>query len=82
MVSKLGPMENEFIKRLENDEIVLMPSIPEFSQVWTPMGTFLSDIVKNTFREDKDKKYKDEKDLKKGLEAVDKQIYDAIHTLN
>lgn len=82
LVSKLGLTENEFIKRLENDGIVLMPSIPELSQVWTPMGTFLSDIVKNTFREDKDKKYKDEKDLKKGLEAVDKQIYDAIHTLN
>ena len=44
--------------------------------------SLVSDIVKNTFREDKDKKYKDEKDLKKGLEAVDKQIYDAIHTLN
>lgn len=82
LVNELGTNEKEFIKRLENDEIVLMPSIPELSQVWTPMGTFLSDIVKNTFRDEKDKKYADLNDLKRGLESVDKQIYDAIHTLN
>lgn len=82
LASEIGGNSETLLKRLENNEIVLMPSIPELSQMWIPMGTYLADIVKDVFRPQKDKNYQGSEDLKKGLEAVSKQIYDAIHTLN
>lgn len=64
---------------LEKDNIVLMPSIKEVGQIWTPGQTFLIDLAKDAFRSDK--KYPDEESMQKGLENMSQQIYDAIYTL-
>lgn len=66
---------------LESGNIVLMPSIKEVSQIWTPGETFFTDLAKDAFRTEKEKKYTDLDAMKKGLETVDQQIYDAIFTL-
>lgn len=66
---------------LEAGNIVLMPSIKEVSQIWTPGETFFTDLAKDAFRPEGEKKYTDLDAMKKGLEAVDQQIYDAIFTL-
>ncbi len=56
-----------------------MPSVRALAQVWTPLQTFCAKLAddiltgKNAFAT--------EDALKKGTENVDKQIYDAIHTL-
>lgn len=66
---------------LESGNIVLMPSIKEVSQIWTPGETFFTDLAKDAFRPEEEKKYTDLDAMKKGLETVDQQIYDAIFTL-
>lgn len=66
---------------MESGNIVLMPSITEVGQIWTPGQTFFTDLAKDGFRTDSEKKYKDITSMKAGLEAVDKEIYDAIFTL-
>lgn len=56
-----------------------MPSVRALAQVWTPLQTFcaiLADDVLNSKNV-----YITEQSLKDGLANVDKQIYDAIHTL-
>lgn len=68
-------------ENLESGNIVLMPSIQEVSQIWTPGQTFFTDLAKDAFRPEEEKKYRDLKSIKAGLEAVDEQIYDAIFTL-
>lgn len=68
-------------ENLESGNIVLMPSIQEVSQIWTPGQTFFTDLAKDAFRSDEEKKYKSLDSMEKGLEAVDEQIYDAIFTL-
>lgn len=66
---------------LESGNIVLMPSITEVGQIWTPGQTFFTDLAKDGFRPEGEKKYKDLPSIKAGLEAVDQEIYDAIFTL-
>ena len=66
---------------LENGNIILMPSIKEVAQIWTPAQTFFTDLAKDAFRTEDEKKYTDLSSLKEGLEQVDTQIYDAIFTL-
>jgi arabinogalactan oligomer/maltooligosaccharide transport system substrate-binding protein len=61
--------------------IVMMPSVSELAQVWTPAQTFFTDIAKDAFRTEAEVKYSDLMALHLGLEKVDKQIYDAIFTL-
>ncbi|MGN0142995.1 MAG: extracellular solute-binding protein [Roseburia sp.] len=68
-------------ENLEAGNIVLMPSIKEVAQIWTPAQTFFTDLAKDAFRSDAEKKYTDLASLKAGLEQVDAQIYDAIFTL-
>ena len=66
---------------LENGNVVLMPSISEVSQIWTPAQTFFTDLAKDAFRSGSEKKYQDLPALKSGLEQMDTQIHDAIYTL-
>ena len=66
---------------MESGNIVLMPSITEVGQIWTPGQTFFTDLAKDEFRPESEKKYKDLASMKAGLEAVDQEIYDAIFTL-
>lgn len=66
---------------LEAGNIVLMPSIEEVAQIWTPGETFFTDLAKDAFRSEGEKKYQDLASMKAGLEAVSGQIHDAIYTL-
>ncbi|MCM1086587.1 MAG: extracellular solute-binding protein [Muribaculaceae bacterium] len=68
-------------ENLESGNIILMPSLREVSQIWTPGQTFFTDLAKDAFRPEAEKKYKDLKSIKEGLAAVDQQIYDAVFTL-
>ena len=76
-----GGVSKMLYTNLENGNIVLMPSISEVAQIWTPAQTFFTDLAKDAFRSDSEKKYKDLASLKEGLEQMDTQIYDAIYTL-
>ena len=58
-----------------------MPSIKEVAQIWTPAETFFTDLAKDAYRNEGEKKYTDLPALKEGLAQVDTQIYDAIFTL-
>lgn len=75
-----GGISEIIYKNLDEGNIVVMPSIREIEQIWTPAQTFFQDLAKDAFRTS-DRKYATLDDIKKGLEAVDTQIYDAIHTL-
>ncbi len=76
-----GGPANLLYSELEKGNIVLMPSIQEVAQIWTPGQTFFTDLAKDAFRNDSEKKYKDLDAMKQGLDQVDQQIYDAIFTL-
>ena len=76
-----GGTSEMLYENMELGKIVLMPSITEVGQIWTPGQTFFTDLAKDGFRSDGEKKYKDLSSMKAGLEAVDKEIYDAIFTL-
>ena len=78
---QVGGVSALLYENLEKGTIVLMPSIQEVSQIWTPAQTFFTDIAKDAFRSEGEKKYPDMASLKAGLEAVDTQIHDAIFTL-
>jgi arabinogalactan oligomer/maltooligosaccharide transport system substrate-binding protein len=66
---------------LNSGNIVMMPSVSELAQVWTPAQTFFTDVAKDAFRLEGEVKYPDLDALQTGLEKVDQQIYDAIFTL-
>ena len=76
-----GGISEVLYENMENGNIILMPSIQEVSQIWTPSQTFFTDLAKDAFRDESEKKYKDAASLKAGLEQVDTQIHDAIFTL-
>ena len=78
---QVGGVSELLYQNLEKGTIVLMPSIKEVAQIWTPAETFFTDIAKDVFRIEEEKKYPDMASLKAGLETVDSQIYDAIFTL-
>lgn len=78
---EVGGVSELLYQNLEKGTIVLMPSIQEVSQIWTPAQTFFTDLAKDAFRSESEKKYPDMASMKAGLEAVDDQIYDAIFTL-
>lgn len=75
-----GGISEIIYRNLDQGDVVIMPSIREIEQVWTPAQTFFQDLAKDAFRTT-DKKYTSLDLIKEGLESVDQQIYDAIHTL-
>lgn len=77
----VGGLSEIIYNNLDAGNIVVMPSIRAVEQIWTPGQTFFEDLAKDAFRTDADRKYKTLEDIKKGLQAVDTQIYDAVHTL-
>ncbi len=77
----LGGLSNAMFEELDKGNIVLMPSIKEVSQIWTPGQTFFTDLAKDAFRSESEKKYKDLDSMKAGLEDMCIQIHDAIYTL-
>lgn len=76
-----GGLTTEIYDNLEKGNIILMPSIKEVSQIWTPGQTFFTDLAKDAFRTDSEKKYPDTESMQKGLDDMCKQIHDAIFTL-
>ncbi len=64
----------------EAGNIVVMPSIKENAQMWTPLQSLFTDIAKDPYRKD-GYKYDTVQKLQAALELVDQQIYDAIFTL-
>lgn len=77
-----GGTSEMIYQSLEEGNVVLMPSITEVDQIWTPAQSFFSDLAKDAFREPGELKYDDPDKLKAGLSQVDTQIYDAIFTLS
>lgn len=77
----VGGISEIIFSNLDQGNIVVMPSIRQVEQIWTPAQTFFQDLAKDAFRVN-DKKYSTLEEIKSGLEAVDTQIYDAIHTLS
>lgn len=75
-----GGISEIIYRNLDEGNIVVMPSIREIEQIWTPAQTFFQDLAKDAFRTS-GRKYSTLDAIKEGLEAVDTQIYDAIHTL-
>jgi len=76
----VGGISEIIYQNLDEGNIVVMPSIRAVEQIWTPAQTFFQDLAKDAFRTT-DKKYESLDQIKEGLESVDQQIYDAIHTL-
>ena len=77
----VGGITEIVYRNLDEGNIVIMPSIRAVEQIWTPAQTFFQDLAKDAFRAEGEKKYTTPEELKAGLELVDQQIYDAIHTL-
>lgn len=76
-----GDVARKLYDNLESGNTVLMPSIKEVAQIWTPAQTFFSDLAKDAFRPESEKKYSTMEQKKAGLKQVDNQIHDAIFTL-
>lgn len=76
-----GGISEILYNNLEEGNVVLMPSIPEVGQIWTPGQTFFTDLAMDVFRPENEKKYPDLDSLHGGLEKVSQEIYDAIFTL-
>lgn len=79
--ASIGGLSELLFQNLSEGNIVIMPSIQEVAQIWTPANTFFSDIAKDAFRKEGEQKYATLEQIKQGLKEVDKQIYDAIYTL-
>lgn len=77
----VGGTSQIIYNNLDAGNIVVMPSIRAVEQIWTPAQTFFQDLAKDAFRTEEEKKYDSLEAIKKGLVAVDEQIYDAVHTL-
>lgn len=78
-----GGVTDAIFKSLEDQRIYLMPSIKAVDQIWVPAQTFMGDVAKDPFREASGQQavYPTKEELKKGLQKVDKDIYDAVFTL-
>ena len=81
VAEEVGGVSAQIFENLDAGNIILMPSIKEVSQIWTPGQTFFIDLAKDAFREDSEKKFTSLESLKAGLEDMCNQINDAITTL-
>ena len=78
-----GDTADVIFNSLAAGRIYLMPSIKAVDQIWVPTQTILGDVAKDPFREKKGEavKYPTTTELQAALETIDKNIYDAVHTL-
>ncbi|MCM1107206.1 MAG: extracellular solute-binding protein [Blautia sp.] len=77
----VGGTSEILYENLASGNIVLMPSVSEVAQIWTPGQTFFTDLAKDAFRPEGQKEYPGEEAMKAGLEKMSGEIYDAIFTL-
>lgn len=80
VAKEIGGTSELVFQSLDKGDIVVMPSIKEMAQVWTPAETFFQDLAKDAFRVD-NRKFTSKEMLKKQLDVVCKQIHDAIFIL-
>ncbi len=80
IAEELGGLSKTVYDNLENGSIYVMPSVRALGQVWTPLQTYCA-LIADDVLTGKNVYNTDEK-IKARLAEVDKQIYDAINTLN
>lgn len=76
-----GDVADTIFNSLSKGYIVLMPSIKEVDQIWTPVQTLMGDFAKDAYRGEAEKKYSTETNIQSALENACEEIYDAIYTL-
>ncbi len=79
LASELGGLNEVVNNNLNNGSIYVMPSVRALGQVWTPLQTFCAKLASDALKGTNALATDDA--IKAGLENVDQQIYDAIHTL-
>ncbi len=79
LAEALGGLNETIKENLDKGSIYVMPSVRALAQVWTPLQTYCATIAKDML--DNKNVYAGAEKLKEGIANVDKQIYDAIHTL-
>ena len=79
--TELGGLSQTINNNMKEGNIVVMPSIKAIAQFWSPAETFFADLANDPFRSGGSQKYTTLESMKAALERMDKQIYDAIHTL-
>lgn len=81
VANQVGGLSQIINLNLSEGNIVVMPSISEVAQIWTPLQTFFQDLAKDPFRTSAEFKYDTKDKIKQKLIDVDGQIYSAIFTL-
>ncbi len=80
IAEELGGLNKTIYENLKNGSIYVMPSVRALGQVWTPLQTFCALIADDVLSGKN--VYNTTDKLVARLKEVDKQIYDAINTLN
>lgn len=80
IAEELGGLNATIYDNLDSGVIYVMPSVRALAQVWTPLQTYCATLADDILTGKN--AYVTDEALKRGLEAVDKRIYDAIHTLS
>ena len=80
LAEKTGGLNQSIFSNLSEGSIYVMPSVRALAQVWTPLQTYCARLADDVLKGKNE--YASDSALKSGLEAVDKRIYDAIHTLS
>ena len=83
VAAQSGDTADIIFQSLSAGRIYLMPSVKAVNQIWVPCQTVMGDVAKDPFRERQGEtaKYPGMAELQAALETIDKNIYDAIHTL-
>lgn len=81
LANELGGLHLELFEQLDSGNIVIMPSTSETAQIWTPGATFFSDLAKDPYRPENERKYTSLEEIQAGLDQMSKDIHDAIFTL-
>lgn len=83
VASETGGISDMIFNSLSEGRIYLMPSVKAVDQIWVPAQSTMGDVAKDAFRlkNGEKEKYPTDFELEGALEAIDKNIYDAIYTL-
>lgn len=79
IAEELGGLNMVINDNLARGTIYVMPSVRALAQVWTPLQTYCAKLATDALSGTG--LYVTDEAIKQGVANVDKQIYDAIHTL-
>lgn len=79
IAEELGGLNRVINDNLARGTIYVMPSVRALAQVWTPLQTYCAKLATDALSGTG--LYVTDEAIKQGVANVDKQIYDAIHTL-